>query len=179
MFKKILVTTDLSEKSAKALENAFPYLNRRSRSIKVIKCIFMYLAIFLTFNFILSNAAVSQDKDTLPITNATGTLTLVKAAMCEDIKNRSPYNQAVTFSSSLVRVNCFTDFNPVSEKTFIYHKYYFKDELSATKKLTLNPPSWATLSYIQPRETDKGPWRVEIVDAEDNILYILRFSITD
>jgi hypothetical protein len=53
------------------------------------------------------------------------------------------------------------------------------DELSAKIKLTLNPPRWATRSSIQLRETDKGPWRVEIVDAEDKVLYTLRFSITD
>ncbi len=179
MFKNILVVANLSERSARALRDSFSCLNRRLRATKVIKCIFMSLSIFLTLNFILSNAAVSQSKDTLPISNASSTLTLVQAAMCEEVRNRSPYNPGVVFSSTLGKVICFTDFNPVLEKTFVYHKYYFMDELSAKIKLTLNPPRWATLSSIQLRETDKGPWRVEIVDERENVLYTVRFSIAD
>ena len=74
---------------------------------------------------------------------------------------------------------CYTYFDPVPVKTFIYHKYYLKDKLSRKVKLALNPPSYATLSRIHPRETDKGPWRVEVTDMDDNIIHIIRFSITD
>jgi len=139
-----------------------------------------YFFIILTLNFALLMPALSQEVEESPLTSETQKeLTLKVAAMCEEIKNRVPYNPGVAFSSGLGSVICFTDFDPVIEKTFIYHKYYFMDELSSKIKLTLNPPRWATFSRIQLRETDKGPWRVEIVDAEDNILSILRFSITD
>jgi len=99
--------------------------------------------------------------------------------MCEEIKEYTPYNSAVVFSIKIGKVSCFTSFDPVPEKTFIYHKWYHRDKPSTKKKMTLNPPRWSTYSSILLRETDKGPWRVEISDQKGNLLRILRFSITD
>jgi len=105
---------------------------------------------------------------------------LTVAVLCEDVRySKIPINQAVVFSSDLGRLVCFTDFEPVYEKTFIFHKYYFKDKFISRVKLTLNPPRWATYSRIQLRETDKGPWRVDITDANGKVLHSIRFSITD
>ncbi|MBU4002129.1 MAG: DUF2914 domain-containing protein, partial [Proteobacteria bacterium] len=61
----------------------------------------------------------------------------------------------------------------------VYHAWYRKDQLSTKRKLVLKPPQWAAFTEIQLRETDKGPWRVEVTDDNGNILKILRFSITD
>lgn len=105
---------------------------------------------------------------------------LKKAVLCEKVLNRTkPINVGVVFSSELGRLICFTDFDPVYEETLIYHKYYFKDKFSSRTKLLLKPPRYATQSVIQLRESDKGPWRVEITDAEGNIFTTIRFSITD
>ncbi|MBN2417820.1 MAG: DUF2914 domain-containing protein [Deltaproteobacteria bacterium] len=106
---------------------------------------------------------------------------LKKAVLCEKVINSiKPVNEGVVFSSSLGRLICFTYFDPVYEETIIYHKFYFKDKLSSKKfPLVIKPPGYATQSIIQLRESDKGPWRVEITDAEDNILSTIRFSITD
>jgi hypothetical protein len=160
-------------------KNTSPCLNKCLISTQVISLVSLSFFILVILSLILPGIAASQDENDFPVSNKTGTLTLVQAAMCEEVRNRTPYNPGIVFSSTLGKVICFTDFDPVLEKTFVYHKYYFMDELSAKIKLTLNPPRWATRSSIQLRETDKGPWRVEIVDAEDNVLYTLRFSITD
>jgi hypothetical protein len=106
-------------------------------------------------------------------------LTLKEAFMCEAVKNFSPVNPAVVFSISAKSICCFTAFDPVPEKTVVYHKWYRKDRLTTTQSLTLEPPAWRTYSSIQLREADKGPWRVEIVGPKGAILKILRFSITD
>jgi Protein of unknown function (DUF2914) len=99
--------------------------------------------------------------------------------MCEEIQDFTCRNPAVVFSMKIGKVSCYTSFDPVPEKTFIYHKWFHRDELSTTKRLTLQPPRWGTYSSIQLRETDKGPWRVEISDQNGNLLRILRFSITN
>ncbi len=105
---------------------------------------------------------------------------LKKAVLCEKVLNSTtPVNESVVFSSSIGRVFCFTYFDPVYEDTLIYHKYYFNDKLSSKFTLKLSPPRYATQSNIQLRESDKGPWRVEITDADGNILATIRFSITD
>jgi hypothetical protein len=149
------------------------------RYIQAAVNILASLLLAMTLIFCLPYPAISQDKDKLSISAEGGNLRIKQAVMCEEVKDLVPYNAGIVFPSNLGRILCFTEFDSVLEKTVIYHKYYFMDKLSAKKKLTLNPPRWATFSYIEPRETDKGPWRVEIVDTEDNILGIVRFSITD
>jgi len=106
-------------------------------------------------------------------------LELLRAAMCERIEDYSPVNRAVVFSVAVGKISCFSSFDPVPEDTQIEHRWYFKDTLSTKKKLFLKTPRWSTFSSIQLREADKGPWRVEIVDKNNRILGILRFSVTD
>jgi hypothetical protein len=106
-------------------------------------------------------------------------LTLISAAMCEGIKDHNPWNKAVVFSVSIGKVCCFNSFDPVPEKTVIYHNWFRRDKLSTRVKLSLQPPRWSTFSRIQLREADKGPWRLEITDRKGNLLHILKFSIVD
>jgi hypothetical protein len=106
-------------------------------------------------------------------------LTLTEAVMCEGIESYAPRTPAVVFSIDIGKVNCYSSFDPVPEKTYIYHRWYYKDKLTNRKKLYLKPPRWATYTSIQLREADRGPWRVEIADKDGNIFKILRFSITD
>jgi hypothetical protein len=112
-------------------------------------------------------------------TPVAGKLTLVKAVMCESIQNYVPVHPAVVFSIELGRVSCYTEFDPVPKQTFIHHKWYRSDILITDKRLTINPPSWASFTSVQLRDADKGPWRVVITDEQDNPMQTLRFSITD
>jgi hypothetical protein len=106
-------------------------------------------------------------------------LTLVNAVMCEKIVDSQPVNETVVFSISADKAVCFTYFNPVPESTHIFHRWFRRDRLSARIKLQVRPPRWSTFSRIQFRDGDKGPWRVEVTDAEGKLLTTLRFSITE
>ena len=105
--------------------------------------------------------------------------TLIQSVKCEAIKNFQPVNPAVVFSISHGEVFCFSKFDPVIEKTFIFHKWYKRDKLIFTMQLTLSPPKWSSFSRIQIRNADKGPWRVEIWNENNILLQTLRFSMTD
>lgn len=105
--------------------------------------------------------------------------TLARAVMCESIVDYEPSNAAVVFSVSSGRISCYTSFRNVPSATFTVHRWYRRDVLVTTKRLTLKSPSWSTYSSIQLREADKGPWRVEIFDHEERLLKTLRFSVTD
>ncbi len=105
--------------------------------------------------------------------------TLVQAVMCESIENFQPLNPAVVFSISQGEVFCFSNFDPVIKKTYIFHRWYKKDKLIFTMRLTLSPPKWSSFSRVQLRKADKGPWRVEIRDTDDSLLQTLRFSMVD
>ncbi len=110
---------------------------------------------------------------------AAGKMKLVRAVMCESIQEYEPVFPAVVFSIERGRVSCFTEFDRVPEKTYIHHKWYRSDSLVTVKRLTINPPHWSSFTSVQLRDADKGPWRVEISDDNDNLIRTLRFSITD
>ncbi|SDU43037.1 Protein of unknown function [Desulfobacula phenolica] len=121
---------------------------------------------------LLSAANVSSEQ-------SNAKMVMVQAVMCESIETFQPVNPAVVFSISQGEVFCFSKFDPVFEKTYIFHHWYKKDKLIFTMKLTLSPPKWSSFSRIQIRDEDKGPWRVEIRDVNDTLLQTLRFSMAD
>lgn len=122
----------------------------------------------------LSFSADAQDEP-----SAQHRIRLVQAAMCESIDTFEPKNISVAFPVDTGRVSCFSSFADLSDTTYVEHRWYRRDELITTKRLTLKPPSWSTYSSIQLREADKGPWRVEIHGADDRQLKTLRFSVCD
>ena len=106
-------------------------------------------------------------------------LRLKQAVMCQRVENLTPVNPGLVFSVSSGQVCCYSSFDPVPRHTAVYHRWYHRDELSTQTRLRLYPKKWSTYSVIQLRETDKGPWRVEIVDQRGHVFDVLRFSITD
>ena len=135
-----------------------------------------FLALIILIPFLSQAFAQKKDSSTKA---ATKKLTLVRATMSESIKNHEPKNHGIVFPIKIGRLHCFTTFDPVPKKTIIYHKWYFRDKLKAGVKLTLKTPRWSTFSRMRLRNGEKGPWRVEITDAQGNIFQILRFSVTD
>lgn len=105
--------------------------------------------------------------------------TIEESVMCEDVENMEPVREAIVFPVEKGHIICFTSITNIKKKTYIIHRWIHSDEVITTKRLKIRPPYWKTYSKIQLRETDKGPWRVEIVDAEGRVLRILRFSVTD
>ena len=129
--------------------------------------------------FLFPSSAKSQSGDTAESKLSAGKIVLVQAVMCEDLQERIPQNPTTVFSIERRKAICFTSFDPVPEKTIIYHQWFHRDQTSAKIQLTLKPPRWSTYSSIQFRAEDIGPWRVEISDSQGHILDVLRFSITE
>ena len=134
----------------------------------------IYVAIVAALLIIMPGAIIAQDGS-----KAGQQPTLARAAMCESIEKFAPVNQAVVFSIELGSVMCFSEFYPVPEQTVIYHKWYHRGALVSAKQLTIYPPRWSSFSSMQLRDTDKGPWQVDITDQNGRIFKTLRFSITD
>ncbi len=129
-------------------------------------------------------AVCAQDEAVTPAKAAPPAATVRKlslryAVMCEGVRGYKPLNPGIVFSIRIGRVTCFTSFDSVPRKVFIGHRWYFRDRLITTMERVLKPPNWSTVSSIQLREADKGPWRVEIIDPSGRIMRVLRFSITD
>ncbi len=140
--------------------------------------IILTTSIFLFFIFFSSIAFTQEEKKTPPPTQSGPVL--AQALICEEIHNHEPYNKTIVLSRSLVKKGyCYTTFDPVPEKTSIYHHWFHRDRLTSSVKLNLNPPRWSTYSTIEINEKNLGPWQVKIMDADNRILKILRFSITE
>lgn len=115
----------------------------------------------------------------LPAAAADSNLTLASAVVCEGVKDLSPQYPAIVFSTTVGRASCFCVFDPVPQDTHIYHSWYYRDKLTTRIKLALKSPRWSTFSSIQLRESDVGPWRVEITNRSNLVIKVLRFSVTE
>ncbi len=140
---------------------------------------FRYL-IFPSLIFILlSSVSTALCQEKIPQTNNDNPLIMTQGVMCESIAEFKPDNTAVIFPISIGKIYCFTSFKDISSNTYIYHKWFLKDRLMATNRFHIKAPRWSTFSTMQLRVADKGPWRVEITDDNDNLLKTLRFSVSD
>ena len=143
------------------------------------KPVFLRIAVVLSVLLLPAITAGQPSGSGQLATAQSAGLVLGESTVCENVQNGSPEQAAVAFSVSLKRVYCYTDFSTVAEKSFAYHNWYLRDNLKASVKLTVRPPRWSTYSSIQLRDSDKGPWRIEITTEEGNILKTLRFSVID
>lgn len=134
---------------------------------------------FIVLILLFSTQGFSDEKKDSPEESSPHDLVLVKASICETVKDGRPLNEGVAFSVGLKKVACFSSFDPVSKNTFVYHSWFFRDRLITRFKLALRTPRWATFSRMELRDADKGPWRVEIIDEKGVNFHTLRFSITD
>lgn len=141
----------------------------------------LYKSILFLFLLITVTATVSADNpdDVAAGGIASADLHLKTGVMCETVENFRPVNVSTVFSVRMGRVMCFTEFDHVPAQMEIYHDWIKRSELVFRKKLVLRPPQWSSVSSIQLREADKGPWRVEIRSASGQLIELLRFSITD
>lgn len=140
----------------------------------------MLIVIFLLGGavfFGMNAYAVEGSENAQPAAN--DKLVLSEVIMCEKIVNELPQNPSVVFPVSVKNAYCYTVFGNVPEKTDIWHRWYRRDKLVTKIKLVVEPPRWATYSGIHIRESDKGPWRVEVIDQEGNVLTVKRFSISE
>jgi hypothetical protein len=142
------------------------------------RVVIILILVWMTF-FLFPVPGFSQEEKEATSDDPAKTLTLGQAVICEELFSNSPRNRTVVFSAAKEKVICFTAFESVPEKTFIYHNWFHKDIPSSRLRLMLRPPRWSTYSSIQIRRTDIGPWRVEITDATGQVLRVLRFSITE
>jgi hypothetical protein len=133
----------------------------------------------LAFGIILVAGNVFAQTETGGENEANRLPDLVRAVMCEGIHGNDPATPAIVFSIRQGKVFCFTEFDGIQAPGPILHKWFRRDTLSESIKLNLQPGRWATYSSISLRESDRGPWRVEVTDSRGNIFAVLRFSVVE
>jgi len=142
-------------------------MSYRHKPYRILKWNLLFVAILLTVG---AGRTMAQNNNSFQ---------LKSAQMCEGINEKGPQNPAVVFSVTIGKVYCYSSFSNIVKDTTIYHYWYSRDHLTAKVKLAIQSPTWSTYSNIQLRQSDKGPWRVEIVDINENVLQTLRFSVVE
>jgi len=100
------------------------------------------------------------------------------AAICKSVVDREPVDAGISFAATVGKLYCFTKIIGAESPTQIAHVWYFDGNERARVDLAVNAASWRTFSskIIQPHEL--GAWRVDVMDAEGNVLKTLEFEVT-
>ena len=102
----------------------------------------------------------------------------VEAQMCAGVEERIPTGTAETFSADVGQVWCWCKVTGATDTTMIKHVWSREGEQMAVVELPVRSAAWRTWSSknILPHWT--GNWEVKIMDAEDNVLKGLTFTVT-
>jgi hypothetical protein len=105
-------------------------------------------------------------------------LTVSVAAICRDVVDREPMDSGNSFTVDVGKLYCFTKIMGAESPTHVTHVWYFDGTERARVELAVNGASWRTFSskIIQPHEL--GAWRVDVLDADGNVLKALDFEVT-
>ena len=104
-------------------------------------------------------------------------LTVSESAISRDVVDRVPVGASTTFASDVGRLYCWTRITGAEGETTVHHVWIHGDEERADLELNVGASSWRTWSNkaIVPEWT--GDWRVEVRDADGNVLETIRFTI--
>lgn len=128
----------------------------------------------------LSNAAIGFALITLLTPQhvwAQTELTVSESAISRDVVDRVPVDADTTFPADVGRLYYWTRIDGAEGDTTVHHVWFHGDEERADLELRVGASSWRTWSTktIMPEWT--GDWRVEVRDAEGNVLETIRFTV--
>ncbi|MGM0545705.1 MAG: DUF2914 domain-containing protein [Bacteroidota bacterium] len=95
------------------------------------------------------------------------------------IEDRQPVEADTAFSADVEKVFCFTKVEGVTDTTQITHVWHYKGEEVARIDLDVTSDPWRTWSSKSILEKWTGPWRVMVLDPEENVLASETFVITE
>jgi hypothetical protein len=104
-------------------------------------------------------------------------LQLEQAVVCENVVDREPMNSGTQFAATIGKLYCFTKLVDADAPTRVTHVWYFGDMERARVDLSVGASTWRTYSSKLIQTTEIGTWRVEILDADENILDTINFEI--
>jgi hypothetical protein len=69
----------------------------------------------------------------------------------------------------------FTELNGYAGQV-LRHRWYYRDTLHTDAVLTIEDSPWRTYSENWLLDDQRGPWRVEIVDQTQKVIFQFRFT---
>ncbi|OQX92336.1 MAG: hypothetical protein B6D58_03410 [candidate division Zixibacteria bacterium 4484_95] len=93
------------------------------------------------------------------------------------IEEREVQGEAVTFSSDTERIYCWSLITGCEEPTIVEHVWYYGGDEKARVALDVKYPRMRTWSYKTMMPEWKGDWKVEVIDADGNLLASTEFEV--
>lgn len=126
--------------------------------------------LFLFMSICLSSASIFAENPSLKITEMTVTTKIFRGNPVDSVKSLS--------SSSLKGLYCFTRIQSSAEvDTSVRHIWYHKGAMVGEQILPVRGEQWRTYSKKIIEKGLRGPWKVEAVDGEGNLLKSVEFMM--
>ena len=100
-----------------------------------------------------------------------------EAAIAAGISERTPVEVAESFPATIGRLYCFTRIAGAERETTVTHVWLYGGEEMARIELPVGAGDWRTWSSKRVLPDWNGAWRVDVLDAEGNVLKQLTFTI--
>jgi hypothetical protein len=111
------------------------------------------------------------------ISKETAGFTIVRAVVGTGVKNNEPVGVAEIFSGSAVKVYCFLQVSDIVKNTEVSLVWFHgQDEMLKTILPLKTGKRWRTYANKNLRGL-KGDWKVEIKDADGNLLKEVKFKV--
>ncbi|MBN2644354.1 MAG: DUF2914 domain-containing protein [Desulfuromonadaceae bacterium] len=104
-------------------------------------------------------------------------LEIADAVMTTDIRQRAPVDAINSVAAPADKLYCYTRVVGALEDTWISHVWYYEDQEVARVRLPVSSTNWRTWSSKRILPDWRGQWRVEVLDAADEPLLLVPFSI--
>lgn len=110
-----------------------------------------------------------------PLSGAAQALYVSRALISLDVIDREPVGEGWRFPVQARQVYCYTVVEGAGSPTSITHAWYYEDRKVHTYTLPVEAASWRTWSYKNIAGSQKGDWKVEVLDAQGKVLTMVYF----
>jgi hypothetical protein len=104
-------------------------------------------------------------------------LSVEQTVICKNVVNRTPVDAGSSFATSADKIFCFTKIVGANHPTEITHVWYFDGNEKDRVTLSVGGNPWRTYSSKRLRPNDVGPWHVDVLDANGNMLDRVVFTV--
>ena len=126
------------------------------------------ISLILAMVVMCSSVSFAQDQADIQIENA---------VICTSVEDRQPIGADSVFNADIGKLYCFTKITSQTDTAQISHVWFLGDMQMAKVDLPIGAQTWRTWSSKRILLDWVGDWRVEIQDAEGNVLYEIFFVI--
>ncbi|MBN2227194.1 MAG: DUF2914 domain-containing protein [candidate division Zixibacteria bacterium] len=102
----------------------------------------------------------------------------VETELCTGIEERMPVGMADSFAADVDKVWLWCRVTGATDTTVVKHVYYRDGVEMATVELPVKSSSWRTWSSKTILPSWTGKWEIKILDANDNVLATVPFTVT-